>query len=142
MIAILLRAGTKGVSAIQIAEQMLKKYDGLQALARASLADLRTFKGIGRDKAIALKSAFTLASRMAQELRHDSPLLDNPERIADLMREENRAYQVEQFQVIFLNTRRRFDSIQSPADIGWDPTRHRVLIPDMMANRLIFRELK
>jgi sugar lactone lactonase YvrE len=34
------------------------------------------------------------------------------------------------------------DSIQSPADIGWDPTRHRVLIPDMMANRLIFRELR
>jgi sugar lactone lactonase YvrE len=34
------------------------------------------------------------------------------------------------------------DSIQSPADIGWDPTRSRVLIPDMMANRLIFRELK
>jgi sugar lactone lactonase YvrE len=34
------------------------------------------------------------------------------------------------------------DSIQSPADIGWDPIRHRVLIPDMMANRLIFRELK
>jgi len=34
------------------------------------------------------------------------------------------------------------DSIQSPADIGWDPTRHRVLIPDMLANRLIFRELK
>jgi sugar lactone lactonase YvrE len=34
------------------------------------------------------------------------------------------------------------DSIQSPADIGWDPTRSRVLIPDMMANRLIFREVK
>jgi sugar lactone lactonase YvrE len=34
------------------------------------------------------------------------------------------------------------DSIQSPADIGWDPIRHRVLIPDLMANRLIFREVK
>jgi sugar lactone lactonase YvrE len=34
------------------------------------------------------------------------------------------------------------DSIQSPADIGWDPTRQQLLVPDMMANRLIFRELK
>jgi DNA repair protein RadC len=108
LIAILLRAGTKGVSAIQIAEQMLQKFGSLEALARASLAELRSFKGIGRDKAIALKSAFTLAGRMAQELRQDSPVLDNPERIADLMREENRLYQVEQFQVLFVNTRRRY----------------------------------
>jgi sugar lactone lactonase YvrE len=34
------------------------------------------------------------------------------------------------------------DSIGSPADIGWDPTRNRLLIPDMMANRLIFRVLE
>jgi DNA repair protein RadC len=112
LIAILLRSGTKGVSALQIASQMLSRFGTLDALARATLAELRRFKGIGRDKAIALKSAFTLASRMARELRPESPLLDTPERIADLLREDNRLYTVENFQVILLNTRRRLIGVE------------------------------
>jgi DNA repair protein RadC len=112
LIAILLRTGLKGVSAIQIAEQLLGKFGTLDQLARASLEELRQTKGIGRDKAIALKSAFTLAQRMAQEIKRDSPLLDNPERIADLLREENRLYDVEHFQVVLLNTRRKLIRIE------------------------------
>ena len=107
LIAILLRTGLKGVSAIQVADQVLQKFVTLDNLSRASVDDLRQIKGIGRDKAIALKSAFTLARRMALEMRQESPMLDTPDRIADLMREENRAYEVEHFQVVLLNTRRR-----------------------------------
>jgi DNA repair protein RadC len=107
LIAILLRTGTKGVSAIQVAEQVLKKFDTLDSLSRASIDDLRQIKGIGRDKAIALKSAFTLARRMAGEIRQESPTLDTPERVADLLRETNRSYEVENFQVVLLNTRRK-----------------------------------
>ena len=54
LIAILLRTGLKGVSAIDVAEQLLQKFGTLDNLSRASLADLRQIKGIGRDKAIAL----------------------------------------------------------------------------------------
>ncbi|HEY0549058.1 MAG TPA: DNA repair protein RadC [Verrucomicrobiae bacterium] len=107
LIAILLRTGLKGVSAVEVAEQLLKKFGTLDSLARASLAELGQVKGIGRDKAIALKSAFTLAQRMAKEMRGESPVLDTPERIADLLREENRLYEVETFQSVLLNTRRR-----------------------------------
>jgi len=107
LIAILLRTGRKGVSAIQVAEQVLQKFDSLDSLSRATIAELRQVKGIGRDKAIALKSAFTLARRMAEELRQESPTLDTPDRIADLLREQNRAYDVENFQVVVLNTRRK-----------------------------------
>src|ERR1041384_325587 len=64
-IAIILRTGTKGASAIDIAQQLLSKFGDLSSLAKASLDDIRQVKGIGRDKAIALKSAFTLAQRMA-----------------------------------------------------------------------------
>src|SRR5438445_12867373 len=42
---------------------------------------------------------------MALELRRDSRPLDTPERIAELLREENRMYEVENFQVVLLNTR-------------------------------------
>ncbi len=107
LIAILLRTGTKGLSAISMSEQLLAHFKTLDQLARASLKDLRCIKGIGPDKAIALKSAFTLAQRMALEIRHESPLLDNPEAVADLLREENRIYEVEHLQVVLLNARRR-----------------------------------
>lgn len=107
LIAILLRTGLKGVSAIQVAEQLLQKFGTLDNLSRAGLPDLRQIKGVGRDKAIALKSAFTLARRMAAELREEGATLDNPDIIADLLREQNRAYEVEHFQVLLLNTRRK-----------------------------------
>jgi DNA repair protein RadC len=107
LIAILLRTGMKGMSAIKIAEQLLNQFRTLDNLSRASLDDLRKTKGIGRDKALALKSAFTLARRMALDLQREGPALDNPETIADLLREENRAYEVEHFQVVLLNTRRK-----------------------------------
>jgi DNA repair protein RadC len=107
LIAILLRTGLKGASAIQVAEQVLAKFVTLDNLSRASLTDLKQIKGIGRDKAIALKAAFTLARRMAGEIRQESPALDNPESIASLLREDNRSYEVEQFQVVSVNTRRK-----------------------------------
>src|SRR5947209_448513 len=107
LIAILLRTGTKGASAVDIADRLLKKFETLHNLAKADLEELRKIKGIGRDKAIALKGAFTLATRMAREISTEARLLDTPARIADLLREENRVYQVENFQVVMLNTRRR-----------------------------------
>jgi DNA repair protein RadC len=112
LIAILLRTGMKGLSAIQAAERLLKEFETLNNLSRASIEDLRRVKGVGRDKAIALKSAFTLARRMALEMRQESPALDTPERIAELLREENRAYEVENFQVVLLNTRRKLIRVE------------------------------
>jgi DNA repair protein RadC len=112
LIAILLRTGMKGVSAVQIAEQLLSKFGTLENLARASLDDIRKVKGIGRDKAIALKSAFTLAQRMAKEINGESPKLDAPDRVADYLRETNRFYAVETFQAVLLNTRRRLIRVE------------------------------
>jgi DNA repair protein RadC len=112
LIAILLRTGMKGVSAVHIAEQLLSKFGTLENLARASLDDIRKVKGIGRDKAIALKSAFTLAQRMAKEINGESPKLDAPDRVADYLRETNRLYAVETFQAVLLNTRRRLIRVE------------------------------
>ncbi len=112
LIAILLRVGTKGRSAVAVAGDLVKEFQSLEQLARASWTDLAKIKGIGRDKAVALKAAFTLAQRMAKELAKESPLLDCPESVANLLREENRLYEVEQFQVALLNTRRRLIQVE------------------------------
>ena len=112
LIAILLRTGMTGFSAIQVAEKLLLQFKSLDALSRASLDELKTVKGVGQDKAIALKAAFTLARLLARESQGESPLLDNPERIADYLREDNRAYTVEQFQAVLLNTRRKLIRVE------------------------------
>lgn len=107
LIAILLRTGLRGASAIDVARELMTRFGTLDGLARAGIKELCTVRGVGRDKAVTLKAAFTLARRMAAELQVQSPALDNPESVADLMREENRAYEVETFQILLLNTRRR-----------------------------------
>lgn len=113
LIAILLRTGMRGASAIHIAEQLLSRYPTLDELSRAPLQDLSKTKGIGRDKAIALKSAFTLAQRMAREIRAEAPLVETPEQVANLMREEYRQTSVESFKVILLNRRNRLLRIEN-----------------------------
>jgi len=111
LIAILLRTGMKGRSAIEIADILLQQFKSLDALSRASLKELQCVGGIGPDKAIALNAAFTLARRLARELHGETPLLDCPERISEYLREANRTYTVEQFQVVLLNTRRKLISV-------------------------------
>lgn len=107
LIAILLRTGLQGRSAVQVAEDLVTRFQKLSELASASVEELCEIKGVGRDKAVTLKAAFTLAKRMASELHGEAPLLDEPEKIADLLREEVRGLDVEHFQVLLLNTRRR-----------------------------------
>ncbi len=116
LIAILLRTGTKGRSAVQIAEELIQQFKSLNALARATKEDLIKIKGIGRDKAIALIGAFALASRMAQELQGEAPLLDTPQRVADYLRDDNRGYNVEHFQAVLLNSRRKLIKVEKISD--------------------------
>ena len=117
LIAILLRTGLKGMNAVEVGNHLIHKYDNsLQALAKASVDDLRKVPGIGRDKAVTLIAAFALAKRMASELHGESPLLDNPQAIADYLRENNRGYNVEKFQILLLNTRRRLIRMATVAD--------------------------
>ena len=107
LIAILLRTGLKGVNVVEIGKQLIQKHGSLQSLAQASLDDLCAIKGIGKDKAVTLVAAFTLARKMAQEMRGEAPLLETPDAVASLMREGTRLQRVETFQVVLLNTRRR-----------------------------------
>jgi DNA repair protein RadC len=90
-----------------VAEALMEQYSGLTNLAQASFDELQLVKGIGKSKAAAIKSAFLLAQALTRETYAESPLLDTPERVADCLREQNRVYTVENFQVALLNTRRR-----------------------------------
>jgi len=116
LVAILLRTGLQGANALEVGKQLVQKYGSLRALAQAPLDDLQTIKGIGRDKAVTLAAAFSLARRMAKELRGESPVLDTPDAVANLMREDVRLRNVETFQVLLLNTRRRLIDVVKISD--------------------------
>jgi len=107
LVAIILRTGVQGTNAVEIGKQLIQKFGSLQILARSSLADLQQIKGVGRDKAVTLTAAFALAQKMADELMADSPILDTPENVVRVMRGQNLLREVEQFQVLLLNTRKR-----------------------------------
>lgn len=89
------------------AQVLLEHYGGLTSLAQASFDELQLVKGIGKSKAAAIKSAFLLAQRLSRESYSEAPLLDTAQSVADLLREQNRVYTVETFQVVLVNTRRR-----------------------------------
>ena len=107
LVAILLRTGVKGMNVVEIGKRLVQRYGSLNALAQASWQDLVKEPGLGPDKAVTLVAAFSLARRLVREVRGESPVLDTPDAVASLMREETRLRNAEVFQVLLLNTRRR-----------------------------------
>jgi DNA repair protein RadC len=116
LVAILLRTGLKGANAVEVGKQLLCKFGAVQSLARASLADLQKVKGVGRDKAVTLVAAFALARKMAMEMQSESPVLDRPEHIVRLLRDQNLIKNVETLQVLLLNTRYKLIRVETIAD--------------------------
>jgi DNA repair protein RadC len=112
LLAILVRTGLQGRNAVQIGAELIQRFGSLSALARASIDDLCRIRGVGRDKAVTLVAAFTIARKMAEELQWESRVLDTPEVVADFLREANRTKNVETFQILLLNTRRRLIRIE------------------------------
>jgi DNA repair protein RadC len=125
LVAILLRTGVKGANVVEIGKRLVQRYGSLDALARASWQELAKEPGIGPDKAVTLVAAFSLARGLVRETRAESPALETPEAVANLMREENRLRNAETFQVILLNTRRRL--IGKPVKIS-DGTLDTILV--------------
>jgi len=98
------------------AAALMERYQSLTALARADEYELMQVPGVGVAKAAALKSAFTLALKLSQEVNAEPPMLDTPDKIAALFREELRLQMVESLFVVLLNTRRKLIKFVRVAD--------------------------
>lgn len=110
LIAILLRTGMVGFSAIDIADKLLAQYGSLEALSRASVSDLAKTKGVGQTKAIQLKAAFTLGARLSRS-EAESRTVESPDDVYALLGEEMRLLDYESVRIISLNTRYKFLAI-------------------------------
>ena len=116
LIAILLRAGRRGVNAVEVARELLDRYKTLQELSRCSVKELRQVKGIGPAKAVQLVAAFNLGKRFAQEPLSQQKL-DSPELIHKLLGDEMRMLQTESLRVVLLDTRYRLKRVE-PVSLG------------------------
>ena len=91
LVAILLRAGTRGQSVIDLARQVLDRHQGsLARLAAALHVELRALgiKGLGPVKILELQAAFELGRRAAGERHEALPLVREPAHVLDLSRDK------------------------------------------------------
>lgn len=87
LLAIYLRVGVRGKSAVDLARDLLKRFDGrLAALAEAPLADLATVSGIGTAKAAQLKASFELARRALVQDMSSRDALASPAAVRQWLR--------------------------------------------------------
>ncbi|GGE75704.1 RadC family protein [Priestia taiwanensis] len=105
LIAILLRSGTKDESVIQLANRLLRHFDGLRMLRDASIEEMMSIKGIGKVKAIELMAAFELGRRIQRLKYEDRFSIRSPEDCAEYMMEEMRFLTQEHFICLYLNTK-------------------------------------
>ncbi|MDE1169836.1 MAG: DNA repair protein RadC [Verrucomicrobium sp.] len=111
LIAILLRTGREGASALQIGEEILHRFGGLESLGRASVADLSKIKGVGPAKALQLVAAFGLGARFSQTEAAAQPI-ETPQQVQALLGDEMRLLPHESIRVILLNAKRRLIAVE------------------------------
>ncbi|MGF1678171.1 MAG: DNA repair protein RadC [Candidatus Methylacidiphilales bacterium] len=111
LIAILLRVGVRGKSAVALGEELLQRSGGLEGLARLSVADITGIHGLGVSKAAQLKAAFELASRMAAERVRQLPM-DTPQQVVSLLGDEMRQLDVECLRIILVGTRLKLKAVE------------------------------
>lgn len=66
LLAILLRTGDQGVSALDLAISLIDRFSGLSGIEAASVPELCEIKGIGPAKAVQLKAALEIARRLGR----------------------------------------------------------------------------
>ncbi len=73
LLALVLRNGTRGLSALDLAAELLAEYGSVARLAAARPEELATRKGVGAAKAAAVVAAFQLARRLDAQV--DEPVV-------------------------------------------------------------------
>jgi len=86
LVAVCLRSGTRGKSAVDLARELIAHYQGLAGLLGAEVADLRRVKGLGAAKAAQLAAVLELARRALREELRAGSALTTPAAVRDYLR--------------------------------------------------------
>jgi len=77
LLAIILRTGGGGETAVSLAMEILNSFGNLRKIGNASLNELASFKGVGNAKAAQILAAFELGRRLLGETHNKYPVFSS-----------------------------------------------------------------
>ncbi len=104
LLAILIRTGSRRVTAVDLATTLLREFGSLHHLATRTARDLRRYRGLGEAKSLALVAAFELGRRAAARERTEKVQVSSPEVVATLFQPLLRDLRQEVFMVLLLDS--------------------------------------
>ena len=113
LVAVLLRSGVRGKSAVDLAREMIERFKGLNGLLKPE-ADLKSVKGLGSAKRASLEAALELARRSMREQLRDGTALTSPSAVRDYLRLALASREHEVFVCIWLDAQHKVIDIQEP----------------------------
>ncbi|MBE9565588.1 MAG: DNA repair protein RadC [Proteobacteria bacterium] len=105
LLAIVLRVGSRGESALHLAARLLSEFGGLPGIARARIPQLSRLTGMGLAKATQVKAAFELGKRLATSTEGPRTVVRGASEAAALVMEDLRYREQECLAAIFLDVR-------------------------------------
>lgn len=109
LLAIIIRTGTKGKSAEDIALELLNRFGSLRDIDKLTVTELAKIKGIGFSKAAQIKAAFEIGKRLINENRKTTKKITSFDEAIDYIYETQGVYlrdkENEYFYIMLLNTK-------------------------------------
>lgn len=105
LLAIILRVGSRGDSAITLASRILAEFDGLERLGCSSVEELCQVRGVGKAKAVQILAAIELGKRVASTPGSSSEPVASPADVGRQMGPVLGHLDREHFCALMLNTR-------------------------------------
>jgi len=84
LLAVLLRVGFEGKSAVELGDIILREFKDIQGIQSADFQDLCNIKGIGMAKAAQIKAAIELGRRLGEKSEGFAVIMQSPKRCVQL----------------------------------------------------------
>ena len=107
LLALLLRTGIPGESALDRARGLLAAHGGLSGLSGLGTEELLNERGVGPSRACAIAAALEIARRLPGESLAGRDLFHSPERVKEFLRRSQADDAQERTGALFLNARNR-----------------------------------
>ncbi len=107
LLAIFLRTGVRGKTAVDLARELLGEYGGLRALLEAGQSRFCQGKGLGEAKFVQLQAVLEMGRRHLFDTLKRGEALGNPDDTRRFLQAQLRHYPYEVFACLFLDNRHR-----------------------------------
>lgn len=107
LLAIFLRTGVAGKTAVDLARELLTEFRGLRGLMGASQARFCASKGLGEAKYTQLQAVLEMSRRYLRESLERGDALTTPEATRDYLKSQLYCHPYEVFACLFLDNRHR-----------------------------------